>query len=62
MISKMKKNEVRYYYIKKAVDYSSTALVLSSIYYVIIIAYLSTDLTANISTYITIVSRISIFI
>ncbi len=39
MISKMKKNEVRYYYIKKAVDYSSTALVLSSIYYVIIIAY-----------------------
>lgn len=61
MFSKYTKNEILNHRIKKAVGYISTALVVFLIYLFIINAYLSTASSENVNTYITIVSRISIF-
>lgn len=61
MFPKYIKNEILYYYFKKAVGYISTALAILLIYLFILNAYLSTASSENINTYITIVSRISIF-
>ncbi|WP_337983040.1 hypothetical protein [Lysinibacillus sp. C5.1] len=61
MFSKYTKNEILNHRIKKAVGYTSTALVVFFIYLFIINAYLSTATSENVNTYITIVSRISIF-
>lgn len=61
MFSKLTSNETLNHRIKKAVGYTSTALVVFFIYLFIINAYLSTATSENANTYITIVSRISIF-
>lgn len=61
MVLKYIKNEILYYYIKKAVGYISTALAIFLIYLIILNAYISTASSENIDIYITIVSRISIF-
>lgn len=55
------KNEIVKNYIKKAVGYISTALIIFLVYLFIINAYLSTASSENVNTYTTIVSRISIF-
>lgn len=61
MFSKYKENEILKHYLKKAVGYISTALFLILIFTFILNTFLSSAQSGNINTYITIVSRLSIF-